>query len=478
MVLGNWYGLFDPPIPRRYNGSERALWPSMLSWRPRRMDSLSEEQYIPRNYRLGIVNGALVIAGSVFLDVQAVIAVFLLRLGASPVLVGLVSALSFAAFMVVPLPLAPLIERTERKKRYYVASAVGRVVCLGGLVASVLVFGDAPPWLLGGMVVAMLFGHRAAMSIGLLSFYEIVSHSVPSQRRGAFFSWRRVIGGLIALGGAFLVRYLLDESRSGLAFPRSFAAIFACGLVVTGLGALTFCLVREPPMPVDRRGMGLLEKLREGWRVSRQDRTYLRLILCRVTATMRMVAAPFYVIYCLAVLGAELKAAAVFLVAHKVTFLVMNPVWARVSDGKGNAKLLRAAFALGVGAPLLALVLPWLPSHAVGPQAWGVTPQWIGAVALYMVYWAANCGVMLGGVNYLLEIAPTARRPSYIAMGYVYVAPVVVCAPLLGGWLATALGSYWLNFVIAAVFAVVTAVAARGLEEPRERVARRPAPEE
>jgi len=251
--------------------------------------------------------------------------------------------------------------------------------------------------------------------------------------------------------------------------------VFACGLLMSGLGAISFCFVNEPAMPVDRRGVGLVAKLREGWRESRQNRDYLRLILCRVMAMMRMVATPFYVIYCLAVLGAPPQAAAVFLVAHKATFLVMNPLWARVSDGKGNAKLLRAASSLGIVAPVMALLLPWVPSGVVGPPALGLTPQWIVAVALYVVYWAANCGIVLGGLNYLLEIAPTERRPSYIAICYIYVVPVTVCAPLAGGWLAKVLGAYWLNFALAAVFAVVTAVAAFGLAEPRDREEPQPA---
>jgi len=368
----------------------------------------------------------------------------------------------------VPLVMAPLVERAERKKPFYLASTAGRFLFLGGLVASVLLLSGRQPWLLGAVVVAMLFAYRAGIAVGLLSFYEFVAHSVPARRRGGFFAWRRTFGCVLAIGGAVVVGYLLDEARSGLSYPHNYAAIFACAMVLSGGGALAFCFVREPRMHVDRRDMGLVAKLREGWQVSRRDHTFRRLILCHVTSAMRAVASPFYVIYCLAVLGAEPKAAAVFLIAQKVTLLVTNPLWARVSDGKGNATLLRAAYALGVGAPLLALVLPWLPREAVGLAGWGVSPRWIGAVALYVLYWTANCGVMLGGVNYMMEIAPPAHRPSYMAMGRVYSGPVILCAPLLGGWLAKATGGYGLSFVLAACFAVVPAVVALGLVEPRE----------
>mgnify|MGYP005659318011 CR=1 FL=1 len=56
-----------------------------------------------------------------------------------------------------------------------------------------------------------------------------------------------------------------------------------------------------------------------------------------------------------------------------------------------------------------------------------------------------------------------------MAMWKVAIAPVVIVAPLLGGWLADALDVYWPCFAIAGVFAVVTAVLALRLDEPRDQ---------
>ena len=430
----------------------------------------ADEQYIPRNYWLGMVNGALVMGGFSFLNTQAVVAVFLLELRASPVMIGLVTALTVGTMMLLPLPLAPVVERAERKKRLYLVSAVGRVVMLSALVATVLLLRGARPWVLGAAVVAAMVGYRVAVAIGILPFYEIVAHSVPARRRGGFFAWRRVLGNVLKLGGAFAVGYLLDEARSGLTFPGNYAAVFACGLLLSGTGALAFCFVSEPPMHVDRRGMGLLATLREGLAISRRDGTFQRLILCQFTGSMIAIASPFIVVYCLRVLGVLDGAAAhggvsrgtavqVFLLASGITFLVANPLWARVSDRVGNATVLRAAYLVRIAGPPLALLLPVLPGTGI---------QWAGAVALAVVLNVASCGVRLGGLNYMLEIAPLEHRPRYMAMWKVLVAPPVVIAPLLGGWLAMTLDAYWPCFAIAGVFAVAAAALALRLEEPRE----------
>jgi len=443
------------------------------------MDEQPDEQYIPRNYWLGVANGALVMGGFAFLNVQAVVAVFLLRLGASPVMVGLVSALTFGTMLLLPLPFAPMVERAAHKKRFYVVSAVVRVVALVGLVGVVLLLRDASPWVLGGAVVAALVVYRVGIAIGILPFYELVAHSVPAQRRGSFFARRRVVGNVVKIGGAFLVGYLLDEGRSALAFPDSYAAVFACGLLLSGSGALAFCFVTEPPMHVDRSGLGLWAKLREGVAISRRDPTFRRLIACQLAGSMVMVASPFAVVYCLKVLGlldggaggsgSEGGAVQVFLLTAGVTFMIALPIWARVSDRVGNAAVLRSAYLLRIAAPLLALALPFLGSDVIEPAAWGVTPQWIGAVGLAVLLNAASCGVQLGGLNYMLEMAPREHRPRYMAMWKVAIAPVVIVAPLLGGWLADALDVYWPCFAIAGVFAVVTAVLALRLDEPRDQ---------
>lgn len=440
----------------------------------------SHEQYIPRNYWLGIANGALVMGGFAFLNVQAVVAVFLLNLGASPVMIGFVSAASFGTMMLLPLPFAPLVERAERKKVFYVASAVGRVATLSGLVASVWLLRGAPPWLLGGVVVAMMIGYRVTVSVGILPFYEIVAHSVPTTRRGAFFSTRRVVGNAFKIGGAFLVGYLLDPKRSGLGFPANYATIFTCGLVLSGLGAVTFCFAVEPRMHVDRSGLGLFAKLREGFGLIRCDRAFRRLVVCQLAGSFVMLSSPFLIIYCLRVLdilkpgetratGQVGSATTVFLLTSAITFLVANPVWARISDRKGNASVLRGAYAIRVLGPLLALMLPLLPMGIVGPAAWGVTPRWIGAVVAAVVTNVAACGVQLGALNYMLELAPLEHRPRYMALWKVATAPVILVAPLLGGWIATSTDAYWPCFVLTAVFAIAAAVLATTLHEPRER---------
>ncbi|NQT85491.1 MFS transporter, partial [bacterium] len=186
----------------------------------------SDEHFIPRNYRIGILNGALWMGGSAFLDPDAVVAVFLLGLGASKFVVGIAAAASMVGFLLPTLLMAHLIEAAEHKLRYYYLSMASRVLTLGVLVVSVLLLGPSHPRVLCGLAIALLCGYNASIAVGVLPFFEVVGHSVPPRRRGRFFAWRMVLGNALAIAAGVAVAWLLNEKRSGLTFSQSFAVVF------------------------------------------------------------------------------------------------------------------------------------------------------------------------------------------------------------------------------------------------------------
>ena len=70
-------------------------------------------------------------------------------------------------------------------------------------------------------------------------------------------------------------------------------------------------------------------------------------------------------------------------------------------------------------------------------------------------------------MNYLLEIAPEDRRPSYIAFMDMMLAPTAI-SPLLGGFIAERM-SFQTNFLISILFGPLTLYYAYRLGEPRNK---------
>jgi len=439
-------------------------------------DLQPKEEYIPRNYWLGMLNGILVLGGSIYLATDTVLAVFVKDLFGSDVLVGVLVAVHMTGFHLPSLAVAHLTETAERKKSLYIASATGRIVFLTSLVLAVVLVGDGNPTLLYCLIAGCLFGYYACISVGVLSFFEIVSHSVPVRRRGAFFAWRRSLGhGLLAVPSLFLIWYLLGEDNPPLQFPYNYAVLFGLALVLCGAGTLTFCFVKEPVMHVDRRGEGFRSKIIEGLRHSVLHVRFRQLIACRLLIQMTLVGSSFYVLHSLKILAEPDKKAAIFVATAPIVSPLINPLWAKISDGRGTVKLLRTAYLLGAVAPLIALCLPLFSSRVVGPAELGITPQWIAAVVFFAMSKAALYGNMLGAQNYVMEIAPPGRRPIYIGVVSIYMVFGTLVATIAGGALADKLGSYALNLVLASVFALAAVLIAFKMKEPRDHV---PADEE
>jgi len=78
----------------------------------------------------------------------------------------------------------------------------------------------------------------------------------------------------------------------------------------------------------------------------------------------------------------------------------------------------------------------------------------------------ANKGYWLGYMNYLLEISPEDRRPSYQAFMGVLSAPFTL-APLLAGWLAEHV-SFQATFASGVLFGAGVYALLMRLREPRE----------
>ena len=70
-------------------------------------------------------------------------------------------------------------------------------------------------------------------------------------------------------------------------------------------------------------------------------------------------------------------------------------------------------------------------------------------------------------MNFLLEIAPDARRPSYIAFMYIMLTPAAVF-PLIGGIVSENL-SFQANFLLSFILSLVALYYACRLGEPRNQ---------
>ena len=426
------------------------------------MEATLSQSEVRRSFALGVFNGALFNFASRLIDPPLVLTWFVSQLTPSNLLVGMVSPLGTAAWLLPQVFFSPRVQRMQRKMRSYSIAGVIRV-SIWLLLAGMLWFVDQPALLLLTFFVlyttAWLVGGMAG-----LSFFDVVAKTIPTTRRGSLFAWRQFIGGLLGLGAGWVVTRILNQP--GLPFPQGHAVLFLLyGLTIApAVGA--FSAIREPAGEPGIDPQSLNEQLRRALSVLRRDDVYRRYMAARLALGLAEIALPFYAVYAKRVLGAPDGMVGVYVAARVAAQLLFNLPWGWLSDRQGNQAVMRLMSAGGGLAALLAIGLVVLVNLAHPEGRW--LPYLV--VPLFLLNGAVLPAKVLSGSNFLLELVPAGERPLYLGLSNTMMGVVVLISGL-GGLVIDLLGFTGL-FVLAAGLSVAAYVFASQLPNTRERAVR------
>ncbi len=422
------------------------------------MDDVIPEHEVRRSFALGIFNGTAFRFAETLIDPPLILTWFVSQLTSSNLLIGLVAPMGNAGWFLPQIFVSTRIQRMERKMPSYTLAAVIRTIAWVLLAAAVWLVDD-PRLLLVGFFVLYAIARLSAGLAGL-TFFDVVAKTIPARRRGRFFAWRQLLGGLLGLGGGWIVKTILYHPA--LPFPRGHAVLFLLYCAVMVLALAAFALIREPPGPVVAEPVTLGEQLRRAGRLWRTDRVYRRYIAARLSLAMANVALPFYGIYAKNVLGAPEGMVGVYVVARVGALLLSNLLWGRLSDERGNRLVMRLV-SLGSGlAALSALALVGMMGLLRPQGAW--LPYL--ALPLFFLDGAMLPAQVLSGSNFLLELVPGAERPLYLGLSNTLMGVVVLISGL-GGLVVDFFGFAGL-FAVSLGLCLAGYVFASGLPEPRE----------
>ena len=165
-------------------------------------------------------------------------------------------------------------------------------------------------------------------------------------------------------------------------------------------------------------------------------------------------ALPFYVIYARDVQNIGLGAVGLFLSAQMLGRVSSNILWAHLSDFVGNRRVIQISALVGLMVPLIALLSR---SHSK-----------LLFLALFFLIGFFFSGRLIGKTNYLLDIAGSKDRPTYISLTGTLVFPISLF-PLLGG-LIVQFVSYRVLFLLTTFFILLGLILSVRLREPKDPV--------
>lgn len=180
---------------------------------------------------------------------------------------------------------------------------------------------------------------------------------------------------------------------------------------------------------------------------------YRRFFISRTIVLSGAMANSFFIIYGdqrFGLDGAMIGLLTATLVASQA---VMSLVWGVVGDRMGHKVVLTSAAFLLALAALSTLLAP--------SQTW--------LVLSFAFLGASSSGDAVSGLNIILEFAAEEDRPTYIGLTNTLLAPAIVLAPILGGWLATILGFQTLLSMAATIAVTGGLLLALWVREPRRQ---------
>ena len=401
-----------------------------------------------RNFRLGVANGVFFNAALASLSGSTILPAFVSQLTDSKVIIGLLSTMDGFGWAFPQLFVAVFIAHRARVLGFYNRLAVLRLLFFGLAISSVFIFARRPSALL------LIFGISFTMlslvaGMAGLSFTEIVGKTIPVSKRGSYFGWRMFLGGIIIV----IEGIIAAKALSVYPYPYNFGYLYSAGWIFMLFGLLMFAFVKEPP------GSDLLDKagpsihLNHAFSIFRKNENFRRLFYSRAAVNTYLLSSPFYVVFAIRQLGAPGSIAGVYLAAQYIGFLLSNILWAWLSNHISNRKVIIFAGVVSLVPPLLAFGSSFVPIH---PMAFGL---------VFLTLGAADAGISMGYVNYLLEISPERGRVLSIGIWNTFIAPTLFFSAF--GGILSQLFSLRFLFATVLVTVIISVLISKRLWEPR-----------
>jgi MFS family permease len=281
----------------------------------------------------------------------------------------------------------------------------------------------------------------------------MIAKVVPVEKRGRLRGWGVFAASLLGVGAGFVARQVIEAQP----FPRGFAICFA---IAASLGSISLLFAgsnREPDSePADNvpTARDYLARLPA---ILRSDTNFSRFIWSRVVFGLAQMGVPFLPVFALAHFSLPDQEVGTLTAALMAGQMVAVLSMGFAADRYGHK-----------------LILQFGSLALVGAFGLGLAAQ--SPLAMLAAFALAGCsnGAQQVSVTYIvMEMAPDAERPAYIALSSTLVAPAIVLGPLFGGWLVGTVGYGALFGLVVTLGTAALLVLTLAVREPRRTIAPR-----
>ena len=401
--------------------------------------------------------------GLAFASMTTVLPAFAAALTDNKILIGAVSSVWAGGWL---LPQVFAANYLSNKPRKYPIMMWGEILVRPVFPLFVLwmaLGGVRFPLLTLLLFMLMLAVFAASDALVALAWLDMLGKALAPETRGRLIGIAQVATGVAALGVGALIRYLL--SAEGPAFPTNYTIIFGLASLCFFISLASCALIVEPYEAVEDARPSLRDYFPQLARLWRADAAFSRVTLVRLLSGLGGLATTFYVVYATDVLNMPASAIGVFTAAATLGTAIAGLALGVAADRWGSQRVVQITTWVHFGVPVFALLAS---SGVFGPALPQLYPL------LYVLLGIFEGSIMLGFLNFILEISPPGQRPTYMGLTNT-LSGLLVFVPMVGGFLLERT-SYPTLFALAAAGTLAGAVLALKLPNPRQGRAEAPAP--
>lgn len=386
------------------NSHNAPLWRVLL--RPGSREQINQRNVLIDGIGVGITAG-----------VGSFLSVFLVRLGASPFLVGLLTAMPALTGMLLSIPVGEFLSRRPNVVPWFARARFLVLSCyvLTGLVPF-LIHTRQPEAII--LIWALATLPQTVVSVG---FTVVMGGVAGPAGRFTLMSRRWSILGLTNSLTVVIVGQLLNW----FAFPLNYQVIFIGSAIGALISIIFSSSLKLPPQEVPQQQTRLIEGLRRHGGAIRRNKPFLNFLIAQFVFRWGMaLALPLLPLYWVRAVGATDAQISAINSANTFVLMISYFFWTNVSARKGERiVLLLSAFGVSL--------YPMLTAFTTSP---GVLP-----------IWAAIAGFFVGGTDLVffdvvLATCPKENQATYIGIYQTTVQMSTFLAPLFGTALSQVVG--------------------------------------
>lgn len=354
--------------------------------------------------------------------VNPFLAVFLTRLGATNVQVGLLSSIPGFAGLLLAFAMGQFLERQRNIVPWYSAARGIRLsaFALTGILAFVLPQEYAVLAILGLWLVISV--PMAMLSVA----FTVTMNAIAGERgRYALLSRRWSIIAIVSAAMTLVVGQMLQRIRFPLNYQLAFIIFGALGATISYSAARRYQLPPSGPDPTPATGDSFVEQVGSYVRLITEERSFVRMMGKRlVYITGSRIVMPLFALYYVRELDATDASISLITTVQKALLLVGYFLWTRQREIRGSRFILLST----------TFVMSLYPALTAGNRWVSVM---VGLAGLAGVFQA---GLKLVFFDELMKRIPEDKSATFVSVDKSMVNLLTIIGPIIGTALANYIG--------------------------------------